>query len=563
MPSSAARPVSHRRAPFLEWARPYRRDDLRPDLLAGLTIGAMIVPQAMAYAALAGLPPQVGLYASTVPIALYALLGSSRVLAVGPVAVVSLLTASALSAHYAPGSGRYVAAAAWLALLCAGVHVLLSVGRVGFLTDFISHPVIVGFTAAAGLIIGASQLKSLLGISVPRTDDFFPTIAQAVRHLDETSWVTLAVGLACIALLLVFRQFLPRWPGALIVVALSIAAVRLFDLKTHGVAVVGTIPRGLPGFGIASLPAQDVARLIPSALVITLVGFVEAVAVAKFYAARTREDLSSNRELFALGIANVGAGLFGGYPVTGSLSRTAVMAESKARTPLAGLTSGAVVVLAIVVLTPLFSDVPSATLAAIVVVAVIRLVDVNEMRHIFRVKRSEGIGLVVGFVATLALGVELGIAVAVGTSIVVMFARLTAPHTTVLGRLDGATYRNIERFGDATEVPGIRIIRIDTPLSFANASAVRRRLVDEIDVAADRGDRVVVLDLSGVNDVDVTGTTVLRDVFTHLQDRDLEVRMAEVRGPVRDVLGRAGLWDGATDRASRDLHVVVEEAAHG
>jgi SulP family sulfate permease len=523
----------------------------------------MIVPQAMAYAVLAGLPAQVGLYASTVPIALYALLGSSRVLAVGPVAVVSLLTASALSAHYAPGSERYVVAAAWLALLCAAVHLLLSISRVGFLTDFISHPVIVGFTAAAGLIIGASQLKSLLGISVPRTDDFFPTIAQAVRHLDETSWVTLAVGLTSIALLLVFRQFLPRWPGALIVVALSIAAVRLLDLTAHGVAVVGTIPRGLPAFGIASLPAHDVVHLIPSALVITLVGFVEAVAVAKFYAARTREDLSSNRELLALGVANAGAGLFGGYPVTGSLSRTAVMADSNARTPLAGLTSGAVVVLAIVLLTPLFSDVPSATLAAIIVVAVIRLVDVGEVRHIFRVKRSEGIGLVVGFVATLALGVELGIAVAVGTSIVVMFARLTAPHTTVLGRLDGATYRNVERFGDAREVPGIRIIRIDTPLSFANASAVRRRLVHEIDVAADRGDRTIVLDLSGVNDVDVTGTTVLRDVFTHLGDRDLEVRMAEVRGPVRDVLGRAGLWDDATDRASRDLHVVVEEAAHG
>jgi SulP family sulfate permease len=548
---------------LLAWARPYRREDLRPDLLAGLTVGAMIVPQAMAYAVLAGLPPQVGLYAATVPIALYALLGSSRVLAVGPVAVVSLLTASALSAHYTPASDRYVTAAAWLALLCGAVHLVMSISRIGFLADFLSHPVIVGFTAAAGLIIGASQLKSLLGIKVPRTDDFGPTIAEVVRHLDETSWATLAVGLGCIALLLGFRQFLPRWPGALIVVALSVAAVRLLDLPHHGVAVVGTIPRTLPGLGLSSLPAHDVAGLIPPALVITLVGFVEAVAVAKFYASRTREDLSSNRELLALGVANVGAGLFGGYPVTGSLSRTPVMADSNARTPLAGLMSGAVVVLAIVLLTPLFSDVPSATLAAIVVVAVIRLIDIGEVRHIFRVKRSEGIGLVVGFAATLALGVELGIAVAVGTSIIVMFARLTAPHTTVLGRLDGTTYRNIERFDDATEIPGIRIIRIDTPLSFANASAVRRRLVDEIDVAADRGDRTIVLDLSGVNDIDVTGTTVLRDVYAHLQDRGLDVRLAEVRGPVRDVLGRAGLWDEATDRASRDLHLVIDEAIDG
>jgi sulfate permease, SulP family len=537
----------------LEWARPYGRAGLRPDLVAGLTVGAMVVPQAMAYAVLAGLPAQVGLYAATVPIAVYALFGSSRVLAVGPVAVVSLLTATALASHYKPGGERYITAAAWLALLCGVVHLILSVSRLGFVTDFLSHPVIVGFTAAAGLIIGSTQVKSLLGITVPRTDDFFPTWREVFRHIGETSWPTVAVGFGSIAVLLVMRRWLPRWPGSLIVVALSIAAVRAFDLPSHGVAVVGTIPSSLPTFGIGGLPASDIVHLVPSALVVTLVGFVEAVAVAKFYARRTREDLSSTRELFALGLANLGAGMFGGYPVNGSLSRTAVMAESGARSQLAGLMSGGVVVLAIVAFTRLFEDVPNATLAAIVVVAVIRLIDVTEVRHIFRVKRSEGIGLAVGFVATLVLGVELGIAVAVATSIIVMFARLTAPNTVVLGRLDQSTFRNVERFPDAREIDGMRIVRVDTSLSFANASAVRRRLTAEIDAAADRGDEWFVLDLSGVNDVDVTGTEILRDVFDHLDDRGLGLRMADVKGPVRDVLARAGLWDRIGDRVTPGL----------
>ncbi len=476
--------------------------------MAGLTIGAMVVPQAMAYAVLAGLPAQVGLYAATIPIALYALLGSSRVLAVGPVAVVSLLTATAPASRYRPGTERYIAAAAWLAVLCGVVHLVLSVSRLGFVTDFLSHPVIVGFGS--------------------------------------------------IAVLLAVRRWLPRWPGPLIVVALSIAAVRAFDLPSHGVAVVGTIPSSLPTFGIGGLPASDILHLVPSALVVTLVGFVEAVAVAKFYARRTRQDLSSTRELFALGVANIGAGMFGGYPVNGSLSRTAVMADAGARSGLAGLVSGGVVLLAIVALTPLFEDVPSATLAAIVVVAVIRLIDVAEVRHIFRVKRSEGIGLAVGFVATLVLGVELGIAVAVGTSIIVMFARLTAPNTVVLGRLDHSTFRNVERFPEALEIAGMRIVRVDTPLSFANASAVRRRLTTEIDAAADRGDGLFVLDLSGVNDIDVTGTEILRDVFDHLDDRGLELRMADVKGPVRDVLDRAGLWDRIGHRVTPGLTEAVD-----
>ena len=322
--------------------------------------------------------------------------------------------------------------------------------------------------------------------------------------------------------------------------------------------MVGTIPSSLPTFGIGGLPASDILHLVPSALVVTLVGFVEAVAVAKFYARRTRQDLSSTRELFALGVANIGAGMFGGYPVNGSLSRTAVMADVGACSGLAGLVSGGVVLLAIVALTPLFEDVPSATLAAIVVVAVIRLIDVAEVRHIFRVKRSEGIGLAVGFVATLVLGVELGIAVAVGTSIIVMFARLTAPNTVVLGRLDHSTFRNVERFPEALEIAGMRIVRVDTPLSFANASAVRRRLTTEIDAAADRGDELFVLDLSGVNDIDVTGTEILRDVFDHLDDRGLELRMADVKGPVRDVLDRAGLWDRIGHRVTPGLTEAVD-----
>ncbi len=524
------------------WALDYRREDLSLDLAAGLTVGAMLVPQAMAYALLAGLPPEIGLYAATIPLIVYALLGTSRQLAVGPVAIVSLLTASALSPLIEEGTTGYVSAAALLALMVGIVHLGLGLGRLGFLVNLLSHSVLVGFTAAAAIIIGFSQTKHLLGISVERKSHFYESVVEVFENLPDTHAATLILGAAAVASLFVLKRAAPRVPAALVVVSASIASVEVFDLESKGISVVGDIPDTLPVFGFPDLSGSLIGDLLATAFVITLVGFMESIAVAKVYARRHRYDVDPNRELVGLGAANVAAGLFGGYPVTGGFSRTAVNDTAGARTPLASLVTAGIVLATIVFLTPLFSSLPNAALGAIIIVAVVGLVDVKEMRHIAAVKRSDLVGMSVAFVATLVLGIELGIAVAVVASMLVVFARMSMPHSAVLGRVPGTTsFRNIERFPEVETIDGVRIIRIDAALSFANAAHVKRLVLN----LADRAPRpeVLLLDASGINDLDATAAEMLNDVLVELRARDVELHLTHVKGPVRDVLRRSGTWD--------------------
>lgn len=542
--------------PIASWAAGYGRSDARGDLAAGLTVGAMLVPQAMAYALLAGLPPSVGLYAATVPVVVYALFGTSRQLAVGPVAIVSLLTASALAPLVEEGSAGYLSAAALLALMVGAVHLLLAVGRLGFLVNFLSHSVLVGFTAAAAIVIGFSQAKHLFGISVERQEHFFQTIIEVVTSLAETNGTTLAVGLSAIGALLGLKRYLPGAPAALVVVVGSILAVEVFQLEARGVRVVGDIPDALPAFGLPDIDGSLIGSLVGTAFVITLVGFMESIAVAKVYARRHRYELEPNSELVGLGAANVAAGLFGGYPVTGGFSRTAVNDSAGARTPVASLITVGVVVATIVFLTPLLTSLPNAALGAIIITAVIGLIDVAEMRHIAMVKRSDLVGLVVAFTATLVLGIELGIVVAVLASMLVVFARMSMPHSAELGHVEGTTsYRNVERFPEAETIEGVAIVRIDAALSFVNAVQVKRILIDRAE-AIGTEERVLVLDASGVNDIDATGAEMLADLLADLDDRKVALHLSDVKGPVRDVLQRAGLWDRFDDR----IHTSTNDA---
>jgi len=533
-----------------------RREDLLSDLGAGLTVGAMLVPQAMAYALLAGLPPEVGLYASTVPLVLYAVFGTSRQLAVGPVAIVSLLSASTLASVAEEGTAGYVAAAATLALLVGAIHLVLGFGRLGFLTRLLSHPVLVGFTSAAALIIGASQVKHLLGVTLENDEHFHETVWELVQKASDAHGLTLAVGASAIALMVGLRRFVPAVPGALAAVAVTTVASAAWDLESRGVKVVGEIPQGLPPLTVPD-DLGIVRSLLPAAMVITLVGFMESIAVAKVYARRNHDEVDANRELIGLGAANVGAGLFGGYPVTGGFSRTAVNAEAGARTKTAAVITAAIVTLVIVALTPLFRQLPSATLGAIVVVAVAKLFDLAEIRHIQHLKTADFATLVVAFVATLALGVELGIAVAVAASIVVVAVRMMTPHTAELGRLPGTTlYRNVARYAEAERIPGIEIVRFDVSLSYLNVDFLKRRvhrLVDE----ADGRPRAVVLDASGVNDIDTSATEALAELIAELDREGCAVHLASVKGPVRDVLMRAGLYQQLGDRVHNQVHDAV------
>jgi sulfate permease, SulP family len=545
-------------APILSWAPNYDRRDLRSDLAAGLTIGAMLVPQGMAYAMLAGLPPEIGLYASILPVLVYAIFGTSRQLAVGPVAIVSLITASALAPLFEQGSAGYVSAAALLALMVGLVHLVLGYGRLGFVVNFLSHSVLVGFTAAAAIIIGFSQVKHILGIQIPRKDHFYETVHEVIKAAGEIHGTTLLLGAGSIILLLAMKRWVKQIPSALVLVVLSILAVQLFDLDDRGVSTVGDIPSSLPAFGLPDLDGGTIGNLVVTAFVITLVGFMESIAVAKVYARRHRYEVDANQELVGLGYANVASGLFGGYPVTGGFSRTAVNNTAGARTPLASIITAILVLLTVLFLTPLFTALPNAALGAIIIVAVLNLIDIKEMRHIAHVKRSDLIGLSVAFVATLALGIEIGILVAVVASMLVVFARMSKPHSATLGRIpDSTSYRNIERFPEVIVQPGIKVIRIDAALSFVNAQHVKRLCLE---AAADLTEepRTLVLDFSGINDIDATGAETLSEVITEFDESDADLVLADVKGPVRDVLRRSGLWDRLEGRIHATTYLAVE-----
>ena len=362
-----------------------------------------------------------------------------------------------------------------------------------------------------------------------------------------------------VAALFALKRFAPRVPAALVVVVGSILAVEVFNLESRGVKVVGDIPDSLPAFGLPDFSGSLVGDLAMTALVITLVGFMESIAVAKVYARRHRYEVDANSELIGLGAANVAAGLFGGYPVTGGFSRTAVNDNAGARTPLASLITAAIVLATIAFLTPLFASLPNAALGAIIIMAIVGLIDVAEMRHIAKVKRTDLIGLTVAFAATLVLGIELGILVAVVASMLVVFARMSMPHSAVLGHVDGTTsFRNVARFPEAHTIDGVSILRIDAALSFVNAANVKKLILSHADDITEEP-RALVLDASGINDLDVTGAEMLHELLAELIERDVALHLTDVKGPVRDVLRSAGLWEQLGDA----VHTSTSDAVAG
>ena len=557
MPGPLTRLLS-RILPIIEWGGNYQRSDLKGDIAAGLTVGAMLVPQAMAYAMLAGLPPEVGLYAATIPLIAYALFGTSRQLAVGPVAIVSLITAATLAPIVEEGSAQYLAAAAVLALLVGAVHLVLGIGRLGFVVNFLSHSVLIGFTAAAAIIIGFSQVKHVLGVKVPRSEHFHENVWEIILALGDTHLTTLTIGLVSIALLFALRRFAPRLPAALIIVVGSILAVELLNLQDRGVKIVGEIPNLLPGLALSLVRRRDLAgaRACRHRHHARRLHGVDRGCQGLRPAAPLRGR--PNRELIGLGVANVASGLFGGYAVTGGFSRTAVNDSAGARTPLASLITAALVLLTIAFLTPLFTSLPQAALGAIIIVAVVNLIDVKQARHIVAVKRSDLIGLTVGFVATLLLGIEVGIVIAVVASMLVVFARMSKPHVATLGRIPGSTsYRNVGRFSEVETTPGVHVLRIDAAMSFANATFVKRLVLDAAAELTDEP-RALVLDCSGINDIDATGADTMDEILTEIEDSPVQLHLSDVKGPVRDVLIRAGLWDRFPNRVHATSHLAVK-----
>ncbi|MCB9619131.1 MAG: solute carrier family 26 protein [Sandaracinus sp.] len=534
--------------PFLGWLPSYRREDLPGDVAAGLTTAVMLIPQGMAYAMLAGMPPIYGLYASVVPLAIYALLGTSRQLAVGPVAMVSLLTLQGVSTLAEPSSEAFVGYAIGLALVVGVMQVGMGFFRLGFLVNFLSHPVISGFTSAAALIIGTSQLKQVIGVDLPKSSNIFATFGEAFSRFSEWHLLTLAIALGSVVMLEVLKRWKKTFPRALAVVVVGTVAVWGLGLDAQGVAVVRNVPAGFPTPTLPSLDLEALKGLLPTAIAISLVGFMESVSVAKAFARKNKYEIEPSQELVGLGAANVAGAFFGAFPVTGGFSRTAVNAEAGARTPLASLITAFVIAIALLFLTPLFYFLPKAVLAAIILNAVAGLVDVHEVKHLWKVKKADLAILTTTFVATLALGIEEGILVGVGVSLVAFIVRTTRPHVAVLGRLPGTEeYRNLKNYAEAEPTSGILALRIDAQFYFGNVTFLKDTLRN-LELAMSEPLRAVVLDATSINQLDSSAESALAELHTAYRERGVRFVIAGVKGPVRVVMERSGLWDRLGER---------------
>ncbi len=530
--------------PVLDWGGAYRKEWLSGDLSAGLTVGVMLIPQGMAYAMIAGLPPIHGLYAATVPLVLYALFGSSRQLAVGPVAMVSLLTATGVGALSPAGPAEYLAYALTLAFLVGGIQLMMGIFRLGFLVNFLSHPVISGFTSAAAIIIGLSQLKHLTGVKLPKSEHAHEIVLAFLREAGQTHWPTLWVGLGAILVIRGARKIHKSFPGALVAVIASILATAWLGLDTQGIKVIGDIPGGLPGFSLPGFDLSTWQALLPAALTISLVGFMESYAVAKAIQSRHKDyRVDANQELNALGLANLGASIFQGFPVTGGFSRTAVNDQAGARTGFASLLSALLIVLTLLFLTPLFYHLPNAVLAAVILVAVAGLIDYKEAFRLWRNDRSDFWMLTATFLITLTMGIETGIGAGVVLSLSMVVFRATRPHVAELGRVPGSDfYRNVKRFPGLERRPDVLVVRFDGPLFFSNLNYFKERVQDW---AAAKGKelKLIVLNADSISHIDSSAVHMLEEWLSELRQQGIRVHLTSVIGPVRDAMQRWGLMD--------------------
>ena len=542
-------------SPLAESLSNYRREQFIGDLIAGLVVAIMLVPQAMAYAMLAGLPPQVGLYASIIPLILYSLFGTSNSLAVGPVAMVSLLVLTGLSDIATPGSPEFIQLCLSLALLVGVMQIAMAAFRMGFLVNFISHPVLVGFTSAAAIVIGFSQIKHLSGISVERAEFPFQLVTNTISSMGDSNPTTLAIGLTSCLLLVLFGHgvspLLIKFGvkesvastvakiGPLVVVVLAALVVLRGDLgSSSSVAIVGAIPPGFPGFTMPNVSLATIRSLLPLALIITLVGYMESISVAKSLATRKREKVDANRELFALGIADVGAAFTGGYPVTGGFSRSMVNFSAGVCTPLGSILTALFVATSVLFLTPMFFYIPNAVLAAIIIVAVIPLVDFKTPIKLWHYSRSDAIALLITFFAVLATGIEIGILVGIAATVVTLMWKMSKPHVAEVGRVgDSEHFRNVLRH-DVELTEGVLAFRVDESLNFANAHVVESYVMEQV---SDRPEiKSVLLISSGINDVDATGLEVLKTIYRELESVGVGFYMSDVKGPVTDRFALAG-----------------------
>jgi high affinity sulfate transporter 1 len=503
--------------------RHYERAWLRMDVAAGLTVGAMLVPQSMAYAELAGLPPQFGFYAVIGALVVYALVGTSRHLGVGPEPGTAILAAAGVSSIAAGDAARYVTLMAALALVVAGICIAGAVARLGFLASVLSKPVLVGYITGVGLVLISSQIANFTGTSIT-ADDFLPRIAEALGELSDVHGQTLAVGAGTLALIVVLRRTAPQVPGALVGVVAASIIVAALDLDAHGVALVGDIPSGLPELRLPDVSRGDLGRLLPLAAGIALVGYTDNVLTARSIASRHSYRIDADQELLALGLTNLASGLSQGFPISASASRTAVPASLGSKTQLVSIIGALSVVVTLVALGPLLAHIPTAALAAVIVSAALTIIDVAGYRSLWRVSREEALLAGVAALAVVALGVLVGVVVAVALSLLVALYRVARPHDAILGDhpgLDG--WVEVGAYPEASTEPGLLVYRFDAPLFFVNADWFRER-VEQMLADNPGHEEWLVLDFEGIGSLDATAL----DTLAGLVDRVAELQVETV-----------------------------------
>lgn len=543
--------------PILDWLPNYKKSYLQGDLSAGLTVGIMLIPQGMAYAMLAGLEPIHGLYAVTVPLILYAIFGTSRQLAVGPVAMVSLLTAAGIGALQPSSTEEYLLFALTLAFLVGLIQFGMGLFRLGFIVNFLSHPVINGFTSAAAIIIGLSQVKHLFRIDLPRSEHIQEMAVAIFQSIGDIHWITFGIGFLGIIIIKYGKKIHKAFPAPLVAVIMGIVLVSVFNLTESGVAVLGEVPSGLPSLSTPSFDLENWNKLFPIALTISLVGFAESFAVAKTIHGKHKDyKLDANQELMGLGMANFGAAFFKGYPVTGGFSRTAVNDQSGAKTSLASIISVVLIVLTLLFFTGLFYNLPNTILAAVVLVAVSGLIDFSTPKALWKKDKTDFFMLIATFLITLTLGIETGIISGMVLSLAAVIYRASRPHMAQLAKVPGTNhYRNIERFSNLDEREDLLMIRIDGPIYFANVQYIKDK-IDNWIAQKETSLKTIILNFESVTSLDSTGSHELEDWILNWKKQEIEVCLTGVRGPIRDILDK---WNLTT--CIGDNHLFLDDSS--
>jgi SulP family sulfate permease len=529
--------------PFLEWIKNYDSDLFKGDLSAGITVAVMLIPQGMAYAMIAGLPPVYGLYAAIFPQMVYAFMGSSRHLAVGPVAMDSLLVATALNTIAVVDANHYISLAIFLALFMGLIQVFLGFLKFGFLVNFLSQPVISGFTSAAAVVIGMTQLKHVIGIDLPSHHLIQKIFHSLWQSNEEIHLFTLLITLGSIALIFAIKYLSHRIPAALIVVVASTLLTAQLSWNEKGLNIVGPIPEGLPSIQLQSISLEEVYQLLPMALTLALIAFLEAISVAKAIEIKEKkETINPNQELIALGTANILGSLFQSYPTTGGFSRTAVNHQSGAKTGIASLISATLVALTLMFFTDWFYHLPKAVLGAIILTAVINLIDLKYPYKLWKTHREEFFVLLFTFAVTLVMGIKEGILLGTLVALSLMIYRSSQPHIAVLGRIKGTSrFRNVLRFSEEIETfPGVLIIRFDGQLFFGNHTYFKKQIAKRLEKEKNKI-QFLVIDAGPIHYIDASAYNTLENWVQDLQQKNIKVLWVKAIGPIRDIFYRDGL----------------------